>query len=210
MTDVGPYTFGFLSSVTGISFPSDVGLLWVGNIGLNPGVGASVVLTGTDGIEFAPNPWTIIDWTDIGAKTIGDVDGTFYGGKSEFVAFPHAITGAAWNFFAFKLRKDTSFNVLYTPAGSEGCLIAAAIVRQLPFDSLKQSLPSVANTTLDFDIGLGADQASINFSTVPFENFAFVGDFVAQDQFIEQDTDGVTPHVVQFTYADKTVTIDGS
>lgn len=136
--DVGPYTFGFLSWPTAISFPHGFGLIWVPAVS-PPADPFFVTVLQIDGVDIgAPDNFSLIKGITP-TEPVGDITGSYYAGRS-FVTpagfFSNYLVG---NYYVFKLPPaGATFQLNITGAEtgqSTDIMIYAGILSAIPFGS---------------------------------------------------------------------------
>ena len=158
MTDTGPYTFGFLSQVTGISFPSGFGLFCVFGAFLQ--VGGTLTLNAIDlragpsedelvSIAGLPVDPLILLSNDTAVPSEGNVTSSVYSGKSSVTSAPGNQFYFVQNFLAIRLRAPvTRITLSFEGTGAGANLaVGAAYLSSLDFASII-SVPFSADTNL--------------------------------------------------------------
>ena len=134
MTDTGPYTFGFLSSLKSISFPSGYGLICVFSTIQQAGGSIEVV---ANGLEV---PIRLLE-SDTPVQATGGVGQPYVSGRSLITTIPANPFFFIQNFLAFRLTGPVTTITMAaaSPSSSASSLFYfAAYCKSLDFSSFAQ------------------------------------------------------------------------
>lgn len=139
MPNVGPYTFGFLSQVTGISFPSGIGLIGIFSAvnTLVPGSSVTVNATSPSDVNLPIDPLPLID-SLTPTKSYGATNELVYSGASKISILPANPVQFVQNFLVVKLLgPDVTITLDMEATGSiEYIAVLAGYFTSLPFNSI--------------------------------------------------------------------------
>lgn len=154
MTDVGPYTFGFLSQLTGISFPKGSYALFFTAAATNNGAIEEVVTlsdVNNTSLPFGDSDYDIISGTNI----IGPVDDEtedVHVGETLIINVGHGVL-VAYNWIAFPLTQEFTFSAAdVLGITTDISMIFGCVTTRPDFSSF--ALNAVFDPDEGFDVGV--------------------------------------------------------